>query len=124
MFKQPVTRQNLSLDVLRSRALPLLFLLPLLLLIAASACTHLESSYRPLPGSRGCVSSDRYRISVRTQVFTGKATASGVIYDQNDLTAAHQIFPLGTRVMATNLETGSSAEVTINDRGPFAAKNG
>jgi rare lipoprotein A len=52
--------------------------------------------------------------------FHGKPTASGVIYDQNDLTAAHQTLPLGTRVMVTNLETGSSAEVTINDRGPFA----
>jgi rare lipoprotein A len=52
--------------------------------------------------------------------FHGKATASGVIYDQNDLTAAHQTLPLGTRVMVTNLETGSSTEVTINDRGPFA----
>jgi rare lipoprotein A len=52
--------------------------------------------------------------------FHGKATASGVVYDQNDLTAAHQTLPLGTRVMVTNLETGSSTEVTINDRGPFA----
>jgi rare lipoprotein A len=52
--------------------------------------------------------------------FHGKATASGAIYDQNDLTAAHQTLPLGTRVMVTNLETGSAIEVTINDRGPFA----
>ena len=52
--------------------------------------------------------------------FHGKATASGVIYNQNDLTAAHQTLPLGTRVMVTNLETGSATEVTINDRGPFA----
>jgi rare lipoprotein A len=51
--------------------------------------------------------------------FHGKATASGVIYDQNDLTAAHQTLPLGTRVMVTSLETGNSTEVTINDRGPF-----
>lgn len=52
--------------------------------------------------------------------FHGKATASGDIYDQNDLTAAHQTLPLGTHVMVTNLENGRSAEVTINDRGPFA----
>jgi rare lipoprotein A len=52
--------------------------------------------------------------------FHGKATASGAIYDQNDLTAAHQTLPLGTRVMVTNLETGNSTQVTINDRGPFA----
>jgi rare lipoprotein A len=52
--------------------------------------------------------------------FHGKATASGVVYNQNDLTAAHQTLPLGTRVMVTNLENGSSTEVLVNDRGPFA----
>jgi rare lipoprotein A len=52
--------------------------------------------------------------------FHGKATASGTIYDQNDLTAAHQTLPLGTRVMVTNLDSGYSTEVIINDRGPFA----
>jgi peptidoglycan lytic transglycosylase len=52
--------------------------------------------------------------------FHGNATASGDIYNQIDLTAAHQTLPLGTRVMVTNLETGSSTQVTINDRGPFA----
>jgi rare lipoprotein A len=51
--------------------------------------------------------------------FHGKATASGVIYNQNDFTAAHQTLPLGTKVMVTNLENGSAIEVTINDRGPF-----
>lgn len=52
--------------------------------------------------------------------FHGKATASGNIYDQNDFTAAHQTLPLGTRVLVTNLENGSTTEVLINDRGPFA----
>jgi rare lipoprotein A len=52
--------------------------------------------------------------------FHGKTTASGVIYDQHDLTAAHQTLPLGTRVLVTNLENGRSIEVLINDRGPFA----
>jgi rare lipoprotein A len=52
--------------------------------------------------------------------FHGNATASGDIYNQTDLTAAHQTLPLGTRVMVTNLENGSSTQVLINDRGPFA----
>jgi rare lipoprotein A (peptidoglycan hydrolase) len=54
--------------------------------------------------------------------FHGKPTASGVIYDQDDLTAAHQTLPLGTRVVVTNLDTGSSTEVTINDRGPLPGR--
>jgi rare lipoprotein A len=52
--------------------------------------------------------------------FHGRPTASGVIYDQHELTAAHQTLPLGTRVMVTNLDNGKSIEVAINDRGPFA----
>ncbi len=52
--------------------------------------------------------------------FNGKPTASGTIYDQNDLTAAHQTLPLGTRVLVTNLQNATAVEVTINDRGPFA----
>ena len=52
--------------------------------------------------------------------FHGKTTASGIIYNQHDLTAAHQTLPLGTRVLVTNLDNGRSIEVLINDRGPFA----
>lgn len=52
--------------------------------------------------------------------FHGRPTASGAIYDQNELTAAHQTLPLGTRVMVTNLDNGRSTEVIVNDRGPFA----
>jgi rare lipoprotein A (peptidoglycan hydrolase) len=37
-----------------------------------------------------------------------------------DLTAAHPTLPLGTRVRVTNLFTGESVTVRINDRGPIA----
>src|SRR5512143_1226488 len=49
----------------------------------------------------------------------GKETASGETFDQKKLTAAHPTLPLGTKAVVTNLETGKSVEVTINDRGPF-----
>lgn len=51
--------------------------------------------------------------------FHGKRTANGEIYDQYELTAAHQTLPLGTRVMVTSLTNGRGVEVRINDRGPF-----
>lgn len=51
--------------------------------------------------------------------FHGKKTASGEIYDQNKLTAAHKTVPLGTKARVTNLENGSTVEVEINDRGPY-----
>jgi rare lipoprotein A len=49
----------------------------------------------------------------------GKETASGETFDQNKLTAAHPTLPLGTKAVVTNLETGKSVAVTINDRGPY-----
>jgi len=51
--------------------------------------------------------------------FHGRRTSSGEIYDQYDLTAAHQTLPHGTRVQVTNLTNGRSVSVRINDRGPF-----
>jgi rare lipoprotein A len=35
------------------------------------------------------------------------------------MTAAHRILPMHTRVVVTNLDNGRRAEVRINDRGPF-----
>jgi rare lipoprotein A len=51
--------------------------------------------------------------------FHGKPTSSGEIYDMYQLTCAHNTLPLGTLVMVTNLENGKSAELKVNDRGPF-----
>jgi rare lipoprotein A len=49
----------------------------------------------------------------------GRRTASGEVFDMNQLTAAHRTLPFGTRVLVTNRDTGQSAELRINDRGPF-----
>jgi rare lipoprotein A len=35
------------------------------------------------------------------------------------LTAAHRTLPFGTRLRVTNVATGQSVTVRINDRGPF-----
>ena len=51
--------------------------------------------------------------------FHGRKTASGVRFDQHAMTAAHRTLPLGTRVKVTNLETGRTILVKINDRGPY-----
>lgn len=54
--------------------------------------------------------------------FHGRKTASGAIFDQNKLTAAHKTLPLGTKARVTNLENGSTVEVEINDRGPYVGQ--
>jgi rare lipoprotein A len=51
--------------------------------------------------------------------FHGKRTSSGAIYNMNELTAAHKTLPLPSLVRVTNLDTGRSVVVTVNDRGPF-----
>jgi rare lipoprotein A len=55
--------------------------------------------------------------------FQGRRTASGARYDGRALTCAHRTAPFGTRLRVTNLETGESVVVTVNDRGPFAGRN-
>ena len=49
----------------------------------------------------------------------GRRTASGEVFDMNQMTAAHRTLPFGTRVRVTNLANGREAVVRINDRGPF-----
>ena len=49
----------------------------------------------------------------------GTLTASGEKFDANELTAAHPTLPFGTRLRVTNLNTGRSVTVRVNDRGPF-----
>ena len=51
--------------------------------------------------------------------FHGKKTATGEKFDQNKNTAAHPTLPLGTEATVTNLDTGASVDVKINDRGPY-----
>ena len=52
--------------------------------------------------------------------FHGRKTASGEIFDENGMTAAHKTLPFDTRVRVTNLNNGRAVEVRITDRGPYA----
>lgn len=51
--------------------------------------------------------------------FHGKPTANGEIYDMDGVSAAHKTLPLPSYVEVTNLESGRSLVVRVNDRGPF-----
>jgi len=50
--------------------------------------------------------------------FHGRKTASGERYDETAMTAAHRRLDFGTRIRVTDLESGRSVVVRINDRGP------
>lgn len=51
--------------------------------------------------------------------FDGRKTASGEIFRQSLMTAAHRTLPLGTIVEVTSRSTGRTIQVRVNDRGPF-----
>jgi rare lipoprotein A len=53
--------------------------------------------------------------------FDGRRTSSGPIYNQEDLTAASTLFPLGTQLEVTNLANGHSVEILVNDHGPYVS---
>ncbi len=51
--------------------------------------------------------------------FQGEETASGEIFDQRELVAAHRTLPFGSIVRVTNLENGRRITVRVIDRGPY-----
>jgi rare lipoprotein A len=57
--------------------------------------------------------------SVYARRFAGRKMADGTRMDAHGDNAASKTLPLGTQAKVTNLETGRSATVTIQDRGPY-----
>jgi len=90
-------------------------LAPALAVALAAACAHApppaEPTLRPGHGEVGLA-------SYYGAEFQGRRTASGARYDAHALTCAHPTAPFGARLRVTDLETGRSVVVTVNDRGP------
>ena len=81
---------------------------------SAASATHpaakghkLDHSGRPQVG----------KASYYARKFAGRKMADGTPMDPRDNNAASKTLPLGTKAKVTNLETGQSAVVTIQDRG-------
>ena len=53
--------------------------------------------------------------------FNGRPTASGEIFNDSLLTAAHPSLPFGTVLTVTNTQNNRQVTVRVNDRGPFVA---
>ncbi|MDR6857339.1 septal ring lytic transglycosylase RlpA family protein [Variovorax guangxiensis] len=79
----------------------------------------------PKPSSAGQAGLDRSgskqvgKASFYADKFAGRKMADGTRMNPRDDNAASKTLPLGTTARVTNLETGRSAVVTIQDRGPF-----
>jgi rare lipoprotein A len=59
------------------------------------------------------------KASFYADMFTNRKMANGRPMNPNGNNAASKTLPLGTRALVTNLQTGKSAEVMIEDRGPY-----
>jgi peptidoglycan lytic transglycosylase len=49
----------------------------------------------------------------------GTKTANGETFNTLDMTAAHPTLPFGTKLRVTNVASGKSVTVRVNDRGPY-----
>lgn len=80
----------------------------------------------PSPGTRSASVADVVsawaqsgRVSWYGPGFHGRRTASGEVFDTNEMTMAHRSLPLGSKVRVTNLANGRSVVLRVNDRGPY-----
>jgi rare lipoprotein A len=53
--------------------------------------------------------------------FHGRLTANGEIYDMEAISAAHPTMPMPSYARVTNISSGKSLIVRVNDRGPYHA---
>ena len=84
---------------------------------ASRSYVALGRTYTPLTGD--VPFRQRGMASWYGRQFHGNRTANGEIYDMFGMTAAHPILPLPSYVRVTNVRTGRSVIVRVNDRGPF-----
>jgi rare lipoprotein A len=81
---------------------------------------RVQDTERRAPSSpRNAASTETASHGLASFYSTGRQTASGEAFDRSALTAAHRTLPFGTRLRVTNVATGQSVTVRVNDRGPF-----
>ena len=88
------------------------------LLLLPAGCARRSAARNPPPARIGSAESgvaSWYGIP-----YDGRPTASGEIFNMENLTAAHRTLPFQTWVEVTNLSNGRQVNVRITDRGPFA----
>jgi rare lipoprotein A len=103
--------------------------LPLLFLVLLTGCTTVQTPapevkvVAPAPQPPRGEWDDFTELGKATYYsdkHANQKTASGQPYKPEQKTAAHKQLPFGSKVKVTNLKSGKSVIVTVNDRGPFA----
>lgn len=103
-------------------------LLVLVILVSVSGCAALTNR----SGKSYVINGKRYYIMASAAgykekglaswygvPFHGRKTASGEVYDMNQISAAHKTLPLHTWVEVRNMDNNKKLVLRINDRGPF-----
>ena len=93
------------------------------LILGAAGCASRTAQPRsPAPSGAARVLEVREGLaSYYAERFDGRTTASGSVFDNDALVAAHPSYPFGSVVRVTNLQNKRSIDVRIVDRGPAPA---
>jgi rare lipoprotein A len=87
--------------------------------VAQAPAPPLPAATAPAPVASAPESGETGLASWYGHPYHGRASASGEIYDMEQMTAAHRTLPFGTMVRVYDLDNEKSVDVRINDRGPF-----
>jgi len=91
-------------------------------LVASTPPAYSTTSVQPSAPAR--TQSKKSRVVTASRYdpgLAGNCTSNGESYDPKSLTAASRTLPLGSTVKVTNVSNGRSANVRINDRGPYVS---
>ena len=75
--------------------------------------------HTPYPTDRNAAKAQVASHGIASFYTEEQLTANGENFNPNELTAAHPTLPFGTRLRVTNVSTGRSVTVRVNDRGPY-----
>ena len=112
---------NSAVGQLRAWSLPVLVMLASLTPMVAQAGNNSPIQSRPFPSEHRSFAQVGLA-SWYGREKAGHRTASGEHFNPRQFTAAHRSLPLGTIVRVTNLSTGKSVKVRVNDRGPYVRR--
>ena len=132
LFEPRARRPQVMLQIFNLKPLATILLLSI---VAAAACkphygAEASDASQDEPPSRIATAATRPQpdLSGRTRFgdasfyakkFAGREMADGNKMDPHGDNAASKTLPLGTRAKVTNIDSGQSAVVTIQDRGPY-----
>jgi rare lipoprotein A len=88
-------------------------------LVTTKRVAVMTKNHTPLAADKHSAETKVTSYGVASYYAEGTQTASGETFDPHALTAAHANLPFGTRLRVTDVATGRSVIVRVNDRGPF-----